>query len=159
MLGLKVILFSKGLPDICTTMPWYIKELSQIAKTLRSTLIRYRSDTFVSDRYLIDIDPRVCAIWDTVIYQDITPAYNAFDSCSAWPGTVLHSPSGRWRGCRTRSIPFPGRHGICRTGAAGSLPGGEYNKLMMTPWLSLYEGNPVIWGKSTGHPHKGGFPS
>ena len=43
--------------DICS----YI---SQIAKTMGSTLIRYRSDTFASDRYLIDIDPTIFAIWD-----------------------------------------------------------------------------------------------
>ena len=35
--------------------------LSQTAKSLGSTLIRYRSDTL--DRYLIDIDSRVFAIW------------------------------------------------------------------------------------------------
>ena len=35
---------------------------SQIAQTLGSTLIRYRSDSFASDRYLIDIDMRAFAI-------------------------------------------------------------------------------------------------
>ena len=35
-----------------------------IAKTIGSTLIRHRSDIFASDRYLIDVDPRVYAIWD-----------------------------------------------------------------------------------------------
>ena len=35
----------------------------QIVKTLGSTSIWYRSDTFVSDRYLIDVDQRVFAIW------------------------------------------------------------------------------------------------
>ena len=33
--------------------------ITQRAKTLVSTLIRYWTNTFVSDRYLIDIDPRV----------------------------------------------------------------------------------------------------
>ena len=37
---------------------------SQIAKTLGSMSIRYRSGTKVPDRYLIDVDPRVFAIWD-----------------------------------------------------------------------------------------------
>ena len=36
---------------------------SRIAKTLGSTSIKYRSDTFASDWYMIDIDPRVFAIW------------------------------------------------------------------------------------------------
>ena len=31
---------------------------SQIAKTLGSTSLRYRSDTFALDRYLIDVDQR-----------------------------------------------------------------------------------------------------
>ena len=37
---------------------------SRIAKTLGSTSIRYRSATFESDRYLINIVPRAFAIWD-----------------------------------------------------------------------------------------------
>ena len=36
---------------------------SQIAKTLGSTSIKHRPDTFASDRYLIDVDPTVVAIW------------------------------------------------------------------------------------------------
>ena len=35
----------------------------QIAKTLKSTLIRHCPDTEVSDRCLINVDPRVFAIW------------------------------------------------------------------------------------------------
>ena len=35
---------------------------TQIAKSLESTSIRHRSDTFASDRCLIDVDPRVFAI-------------------------------------------------------------------------------------------------
>ena len=35
----------------------------QHSKTIRSSLIRRRSDTFTSDRYLINIDPMVFAIW------------------------------------------------------------------------------------------------
>ena len=34
-----------------------------IAKTLRSLLIKHRSDTFMSDRHLINVDPKVFAIW------------------------------------------------------------------------------------------------
>ena len=37
---------------------------SLITKALGSTSIRHRSNTFVSDRCLIDIDPSVFAIWD-----------------------------------------------------------------------------------------------
>ena len=37
---------------------------SQIAKTLESTSIWHRSDTEVSDRCLINADPRVFAIWN-----------------------------------------------------------------------------------------------
>ena len=36
---------------------------TQITKTFRLTSIRYQSDAFVSERYHIDIDPRVFAIW------------------------------------------------------------------------------------------------
>ena len=36
----------------------------QITKTFRSMLIRYRCDAKVSDRYIIDVDPRVFSIWD-----------------------------------------------------------------------------------------------
>ena len=39
------------------------KCLTQIAQTLRSTLIRHQSDIFTSDLHLIDIDLRVFAIW------------------------------------------------------------------------------------------------
>ena len=35
-------------------------QTSQIAKTLR-----YRSDIFASDRYLLDIDPMAFITWDT----------------------------------------------------------------------------------------------
>ena len=37
--------------------------ISHIAKTLGSTSSRHRHDTFASDRCLIDIDPRIFAIW------------------------------------------------------------------------------------------------
>ena len=36
---------------------------TQTAKFIGSTSIRYRSDTFASGRYLIDVDPKVFAIW------------------------------------------------------------------------------------------------
>ena len=42
-----------------------ISQITKIAKTLGSTSIRHRSDTKVSDRCLIDVDPRVFAIWDS----------------------------------------------------------------------------------------------
>ena len=38
----------------------------QIAKSLGSTSIRHRSDAFASDRCLIEVDPRLYAIWDEV---------------------------------------------------------------------------------------------
>ena len=41
----------------------WVTSSTQIANTLGSTLIRHRSDTEVSDRCLIDVDPRVLAIW------------------------------------------------------------------------------------------------
>ena len=37
--------------------------VTQIAKILGSTSIKCQSDTFTSDRYLIDIDQRAFAIW------------------------------------------------------------------------------------------------
>ena len=40
--------------------------ISQIAKTLGSTSIRYRSHTVLADRYLIDNYPRFFAIWDDI---------------------------------------------------------------------------------------------
>ena len=52
--------------DCFMMMSWYGRDFwitTQIAKTLGSMLIRYRSDTEVSDRRLIDIDPRVIALW------------------------------------------------------------------------------------------------
>ena len=42
---------------------------TQIAKTLGSKSTRYRSDTKVSDRYLIDIDSIVFAIWAVSVYE------------------------------------------------------------------------------------------
>ena len=40
--------------------------MCQHEQGLRLTLIRHRSDTKVSDRCLINIDPKVCALWDTI---------------------------------------------------------------------------------------------
>ena len=48
-----------NLIDVCDRTP------SPIAKTLRSTSIRHRSDTFASDRCLFDINPNVFAHWAT----------------------------------------------------------------------------------------------
>ena len=36
------------------------------AVSLRELSVRYRSDTRVSDRYLIDVDPRAFALWGTI---------------------------------------------------------------------------------------------
>ena len=41
---------------------WSCQASIQVTKTLRSTSIRYQSDTFPPDRYLIHIDPRAFAI-------------------------------------------------------------------------------------------------
>ena len=45
----------------------YIQRLwalsTQIAKTLELTLIRYQSDNFLSDWWLIDVDPRTISVW------------------------------------------------------------------------------------------------
>ena len=46
---------------------------TQIAKTLKSTSIRHRSDTYASDRCLIGIDPRVFAIWELHAQYDKLP--------------------------------------------------------------------------------------
>ena len=40
------------------------------------TSIRYRSDTFASDQYLVDVDPRVFSIWavfmmNTMVADDL----------------------------------------------------------------------------------------
>ena len=52
-------------------------KLSQIAKTLESTSIRYQSDAKVSDQYLIDIDPGVFGIWDGVsLVKDLEKNYS-----------------------------------------------------------------------------------
>ena len=40
---------------------------SQIAKILGATSIRYRSDTSMSDRYLIDTDLRIFAVWADIL--------------------------------------------------------------------------------------------
>ena len=39
---------------------------TQITKTIGLTLIRHRSDAFVSDLYLIDVGLMVFAIWENV---------------------------------------------------------------------------------------------
>ena len=45
----------------------FIAVSTKIAKTLGSTSIGCRSDILVSDRYIIDIDPRAFAVWE--MYQ------------------------------------------------------------------------------------------
>ena len=63
------------LSHICVIRPQWAKNSShtkvhswpktaQIKKTLGSTSNKYRSDFFAPGRYLIDIDPRVFAIWE-----------------------------------------------------------------------------------------------
>ena len=52
---------------ICVTRPQWVNKMSaQIAKTLRSMSIRYQYYMEVSDRYLIDLDPRIFAIWENI---------------------------------------------------------------------------------------------
>ena len=48
---------------ICSSHSDLMINNPMIAKTLVSTSIRHRSDTFASDRCLIDVDPMVFAIW------------------------------------------------------------------------------------------------
>ena len=47
----------------------YVYSITQIARTPGSTSIRHRSDTFASDRWLIDIDPMVFDIWVEAIHS------------------------------------------------------------------------------------------
>ena len=65
----KIVIFHDSM-DMCThyeNVQLAIEQdqlkMTQIAKTLKSTSIRYRSDGKVSDRCLIDVDPMVFAIW------------------------------------------------------------------------------------------------
>ena len=51
-------------------------EVTPMAKTLGSTPIRHRCDTFLSDRCLINIEPSVFAIWKAIRY----------DNTPSWPG-------------------------------------------------------------------------
>ena len=59
----KDLLFCGSLSNLTQMGTPYTIDATQIAKTLGSMSIRYRSDANVSDRYLIDVDPRVFAIW------------------------------------------------------------------------------------------------
>ena len=61
----------------CATGIKSVGHISQIAKTLGSTSIRHQSNAKVSDRCLIDIDLRVCVIWDgfTVSRIDLANTY------------------------------------------------------------------------------------
>ena len=62
-------------------------KLFPCAKTLWTTSIRHRSDTFVSNRCLIDVDPRVFALWvDNTIYQILTGS-----PCLPSPLTLTHT--------------------------------------------------------------------
>ena len=73
---------------------------TQITKTLRSTSIRHRSNAKASDRYLIDIDARVFAIWvdigldfSIVIYKTLPVLSGLNPTCSSFPNL----PTLRWR--------------------------------------------------------------
>ena len=48
--------------EVWRILPTKGQYISQMAKTLGSTSIRRRSDTFASDRYIIDVDPKVFPI-------------------------------------------------------------------------------------------------
>ena len=63
---------------------------SEIAKTLGFTLIRHQSDTSVSDWCLINVDPRVFAIWD--VFSDFFGDKTLWDIQSA-----LHGDNFPWK--------------------------------------------------------------
>ena len=65
--------------------------LFQIAKTLGSTLIRYRSDAKAADRYQIDVDPRVSAVCTNFCCSD-----HFCISSSHQPRTVARLKSMFW---------------------------------------------------------------
>ena len=65
---------SKARHDLTTVCIFF--GVTQIAKTIGSTSIRHRSHTFVSDRYLIDVDPSVFAIWEYIIRHDNMTKYS-----------------------------------------------------------------------------------
>ena len=65
--------------------------ISQIARSLGSTSIRHRSDTFASDRCLINVGPRLFAICDVKMYAimcsnqtGIGPMRRAFSDIRNW---------------------------------------------------------------------------
>ena len=69
---------------ITSTHRWVMEhEASQTAKTFGSPSIRYRADTFALDRYLIDVDPRVFAIWGLWVQRLIYVQLFTW-SCSTW---------------------------------------------------------------------------
>ena len=57
---------------------------TQIAKTLGSTSIRHRSDTSVSDQCLINVDPRVFAIWIKEVTHNIWSVEIMFATMVFW---------------------------------------------------------------------------
>ena len=70
LLGLKSIHVTKRLPGrhaITRTNAGHVN-LAQRAKTIGLISIRLRPDTFVSDRGLIDVDPKVLAISEVSVY-------------------------------------------------------------------------------------------
>ena len=67
-------------------------DLTQITKILVSTLIRNRSDTFVSDRCLIKVDPRVFAIWEFVQASGNVADWSDEMGC----GPTTNTPSEHW---------------------------------------------------------------
>ena len=82
---------------------------SQIAKTLGLTLIRHRSDAFASDRWLIDVDLRVFAIWAGTLSCRQVSATHLISSTGARSSNELHWLDFKI-GHQDRS-PNNGRHG------------------------------------------------
>ena len=62
----------------------------QIAQTLGATPIRYRSDAKTSDRYLIDVDSGVFAIWDR-IYNEIFTCFSLFGHIDSSQRVLYHN--------------------------------------------------------------------
>ena len=76
---------------------------TNIAWTVGSTSIRYRSDTSVSDRCLIDVDPNTTAITETIQYIMAIPATIA---------VPISSTQGRMAAARSStSAPIAGSSG------------------------------------------------
>ena len=83
--------------------------IGQIAKTLGSTSTRYRSDTFASDRCLIDVAPSVFAIWEIFLpwrccccCLQKSFCWSLFSYCCrlcCWPVRCWSLSTGEWSMC------------------------------------------------------------